>query len=262
MKLYLVVIKNSIHISFKKIKAYNMEFLMMLFHFIFSFLFVFLFWTSILNNFFFSENWTIGELYIYATMILLADGVGEVFFAFRRFPHAITTGGLDQYLTKPIPTVFLFIIANLNIISILEQVFVSISAFIIISISYEIHISVIAFIISLLLIFIGTIVYQFLYGAFSLISFWFGNVELLREAIFNINEFKKYPLDIFNTWIQRVFTFILPISLISYYPVSIMLNKNEISIILIIIYVSMLLISVSLFNLVWKCGVKRYEANQ
>jgi len=261
MRRYFAVISSGAVISIKKIKAYNLEFLMMAVHFLFSIAFVFLFWRAILDNFEFPGYWSSGELYFYAAVVLLADGVNEIFFPYRILPYSIVNGDLNKYLIRPISPLLLFFVDNINILAVLEQLVISVIAIVIIVISQGIAVSAPMFLVALLLIICGTISYQLIYAAFSLLSFWFGDIGFLRELVFGVNDLKRYPLDIFAAWLRKVLTFILPISLLAFYPISIMLGKIELGITILAIYAAMLLASVMIFSIMWKMGLMRYEAN-
>ncbi len=255
------LIKESLIISFKKIRVYNLEFIMMLFHFIFNLIFMLLFWSAILSNFSIPNHWTNGELYLFSAFVLLGSGFEEIFFGFRNLPYDITQGQLDQYLIRPRSTILLYLLQNLNIISVLEQICIALITCIIIILTYNIQIHFMATIIALFLLIIGVISYQLLYGAFSLLSFWQGNIVNFREIIFSLSDIKKYPLNFFKQSFINFFTFIFPIALITYYPISIFLNKETISLFIVCSYILILIVTIYLFNFTWKRGIKRYEAN-
>ena len=261
MRKYGSLVFSSLYVSFKKTRAYNMEFMMMLVHVVFSFAFVFLFWSAILYNFSFPSYWTASELYFFAAIVLLADAIGEIFFPLKLLPSVVVSGDLSQYLIRPVNTLSLFLMANMNIIAIVERIGVSIVAIVIVAISQEIALSAPTFILALLLMITGIVAYQILYATFSLTSFWFGEVSFFRDTIFEVGDFKRYPLDVFSKWLQKALTFILPVSLIVFFPASLILGKICISWTILFIYSLVFILSNVVFKIVWKAGLRRYEAN-
>lgn len=62
-------------------------------------------------------------------------------------------------------------------------------------------------------------------------GFWIiNNAGFLMSFIFKLKDYAKYPVSIYNPIIRFIFTFLIPIAFISYYPSIVFLRPNEIPI--------------------------------
>lgn len=87
--------------------------------------------------------------------------------------------------------------------------------------------------------------------------FWVINSGYVLEIVFRIREYAKYPITIFNSLFRFLFTFIIPIAFIAYYPSLVILRSNKIPI---ISWLSPI-IGCLFFYLAykfWMCGAKHY----
>jgi ABC-2 type transport system permease protein len=96
----------------------------------------------------------------------------------------------------------------------------------------------------------------------GLLSFWYGEVSRLNRMLLLTREFERYPLDLFPLWIQGTLTWIVPIGLISTYPVLVLLNKAqaETFAMYLAIGVVLLIVWVLIFLWMWARALRRYES--
>lgn len=66
--------------------------------------------------------------------------------------------------------------------------------------------------------------------AASATCFWIINSGIVMVFLFRFKDYAKYPMTIFNTGFQFVFSFLIPIGFISYYPSLFFLRTGELSI--------------------------------
>jgi len=88
-------------------------------------------------------------------------------------------------------------------------------------------------------------------------AFWVLNVTPLLNFIFRLREYTKYPMDIFDPFLRFIFSFVIPIAFVSYYPSKIFLrhsNNDLLVLILSFIGISLFLIAYK----IWTKGAKRY----
>ena len=93
----------------------------------------------------------------------------------------------------------------------------------------------------------------------SSIGFWSNNSAPLISLIVGICEISYYPLPIYNPVLIGVFSTILPIAFISYYPSAALLGvSNDFNIYFLMPPVAILLLSLGL--LLWRKGVNHWES--
>lgn len=94
------------------------------------------------------------------------------------------------------------------------------------------------------------------------LSFWiYQTHNIMSFMIDTVGELLKYPISIYTKGLRFLLTFILPISLIDYYPTAYLLVDNEMSWTVMII---ILLVGIVLFYLsycLWYLGLKQYKSS-
>lgn len=253
------VIVASLKISLKKIKEYRFESLMLLVHCIFNLLFLILFWYSISSNFVLPFGYTEKDMFLYSGLIMFSNAINDIFFCVNVLPYSINDGELDMYLIKPKYRTLLYVLDNINVVSVLEGIIVSIVYLIIVVNKFGFDVGLL--LLSLLFVVIGTFDFALILGIVSLSSFWLGMIDNLQNILYSFNDFQKYPLGIFDKNIRKFFIYILPIGLISYFPLEIVLKRADISLSIITLYVIVTIVLLFLFLLLKQIGVKKYESN-
>ena len=261
LKYYSKLLLRFMIISWQRIRAFNFEFLMMFVQLIFNLSFILIFWGALLRHIDAFGDWTFGQLALYSGITFLGDSIGGVFFGFRDLPQKIVGGGLDKYMARPINTLFSILFEQVSIVYFLEQFIASLILITIVITRYSLAVSPFNMILGFLVLFIGVIIYNMVYGAITFLAFWVGKLGVFRNIIFGLSQSKRYPLSIFPDGIRYLLTFFVPIAFISYYPTVIFLGKFKIDLAF-ITQITLLLIGVSfIFSYVWNKGLKRYEAN-
>lgn|GEM_PF-5744643 len=261
MKRYLDVALLSLQISIKKTRAYRLEMFMMLLHFLFALSFITFLWTALSDIVELHDLWNREELYVYSSLVIFADGVGELFFPLYSLPRAIVKGDLNMYLIRPINALYLYILVNLNIIAVVEQLIISSLSFLFIVRFYNLSVHLDHIPLAFIMIVIGAISYHLYYAAFSLLTFWMGDISIARDAMYGISDLKKYPVDLFNVWVRRTLTYVIPLSLLVYYPTCILIRNDHLHWSVVVTYALVLLFGCIVVAFVWIAGLKRYEAN-
>ena len=106
----------------------------------------------------------------------------------------------------------------------------------------------------------GTIIYSSLFVITASVSFWIINSrELMGVLTHGTLRAIVYPISIYNKVIREIFTYLIPVSFISYYPAIIILDKKESTIMMkgITVLVSVIMWIIS--KLVWRIGIEKYE---
>lgn len=261
LKYYSKLVIRFLVISWHRIRAFNFEFIMMFIHLLFNFSFVLLFWTSLLRHIHSFGEWSFGELAIFSGITFLGEAIGGIFFGFRDLPQKIIGGGLDKFLVRPMNTLFAVLFEQVSIVYFLEQFLTSILLILIVCWHYTIPISIGNIVLACIVLVVGVMTYHLIYGTITFLAFWFGKVNVFRSLIFGIGESKKYPINIFPMGIQYFLTFVIPIAFISYYPAAVFLGKVRLGLGMILQLSIFIVVSLGLFHVTWRKGLKRYEAN-
>ena len=106
----------------------------------------------------------------------------------------------------------------------------------------------------------GTLIYSSIFIITASVSFWIINsLELLGIFTHGTLRAIVFPITIYSQILHELFTYLVPVAFISYYPAMVILNKegdhNVIK--LVIFLVAALMWGIA--KLVWKLGIKKYE---
>ena len=81
--------------------------------------------------------------------------------------------------------------------------------------------------------------------------------ELMQPTKF-ARDLTQYPLSIYQKWVQRLFTYIIPISLVNYYPLLYVIGKTNNKLYMLLPFVAMLFVIPC--YAVWSIGLKKYKS--
>ena len=89
-------------------------------------------------------------------------------------------------------------------------------------------------------------------------AFWSQDRLAVVPPVYNLLEFSRFPLNIFNKLVSFLLTFIIPFGFLSYYPSSALLGKGEMTW---LAFASPLagLICLLVAGLLWKKGLQKYS---
>lgn len=90
------------------------------------------------------------------------------------------------------------------------------------------------------------------------VAFWTLTSFPVAIAVDNVSKFAQYPSSIYGKGINYVLDFVIPFSIIAYFPALIIL-KEEIGLFFVSFLIAAIMLCLSL--LVWKCGIKNYQSS-
>jgi ABC-2 type transport system permease protein len=105
----------------------------------------------------------------------------------------------------------------------------------------------------------GAVIYLAIFVGLSATSFWIEDRIGIVPPIFNLMQFGRYPLTIYDAWIRFALSFIIPFAFASFYPTVRFLRREQ----FIREFWAVPLvaaITVSLALLAWNSGVRRYHS--
>ncbi|MCM3444638.1 ABC-2 family transporter protein [Metabacillus halosaccharovorans] len=206
----------------------------------------------------FLSGWTRDEIIFIYGFFLVPFAVFGAFFNIWDFNERyIVKGEMDRILTRPIHSLFQVILERME----LESLFGAITGIIImgyasiqLGLSFHWYDSIffIIFVIS------GALVYAGIFVSLASIGFWSDARTSLMPMMYNIGNYGRYPVDIYNSVIRFVLTWILPFAFVGVYPAAYFLNKEEwyvYSFLTPVMGIVFFVLSVFL----WNQGVKRYR---
>ncbi len=170
----------------------------------------------------------------------------------------ITRGILDKYLIKPISPLFQLIVEMIQLEGFGELILGIVFLFIftpMVAVTWTFS-SIMALIVCVLFSMMFFFSIKLIFGS---LSFWTKRSIEVMTMIYDFSNFAKYPINIFNQVIRFILTFILPFSVVIFFPIEALLfNGNLWLQVFYVAIASLGMFVISLF--IWSQGLKRYES--
>jgi ABC-2 type transport system permease protein len=203
-------------------------------------------------------GWTRAEIIFIYGFFLVPYALFTSFFNIWDFNERyIVKGEFDRILTKPIHSLFQIILERVE----LEGLFGALSGGIIMSYAMrDLNLSFQWYDPFLFFLFVigGMLVYAGIFILIACISFWADAQTSIMPMMYNISNYGRYPVDIYNKVIRFILTWIIPFAFVGVYPAAYFLGKAEwytYAFLTPVIGIAFFGISI----MVWNAGVKRYR---
>ncbi|PLT33026.1 ABC transporter permease [Bacillus sp. V5-8f] len=203
-------------------------------------------------------GWSRDEIIFIYGFFLVPYAIFSSFFNIWDFnDRYIVKGEMDRILTRPIHSLFQIILERIE----LESLFGAVTGLVVIfyagsalglDIAWYDPFLFIVFAIG------GALAYGAIFIAIASIGFWSDSKNSIMPMMYNIGNYGRYPVDIYNKVIRFVLTWVLPFAFVGVYPSAYFLGKEEwymYSFATPIIGVIFFMFSVA----IWNQGVKRYR---
>jgi ABC-2 type transport system permease protein len=105
----------------------------------------------------------------------------------------------------------------------------------------------------------GTILYFAVFLLLTAVSFWFEDRVGIIPPIYNMLTFGRYPLTIYNLYIQFLLSWIIPFAFASFYPVTHFLGRTSFQPLFRLVPVVTVAFAI-LARIVWDNGVRNYSS--
>lgn len=201
-------------------------------------------------------GWTYYELlFIYGLSLIALSPLQLFFDNLWNLPTYLITGDFIKYYLRPI-NIFFYYFAEVFDMKGLSQLLIGLFVLFYSWGKLRIQFSIVNMGILIISIISGSLVIISLMVIASAISFWVLNVTPLLNLIFRLREYTRYPIDIFDPFLRFIFSFVIPIAFVAYYPSRVFLRHSDNNLILILPFVG-----ISLFIIaykIWINGTKRY----
>jgi ABC-2 type transport system permease protein len=196
--------------------------------------------------------------FIGSYLILTAIYTGFFLDNFLAIPILIRNGDFDMLITKPISLQFIATLRKINFFLPLPNI---IAGIMIVCISWrKLNISV-DFRTIILYVCITACCGILTYSIFlipQLLSFWIIKTDSINEITDRLWEFNNMPMLIYSKWIQKIGVFVIPIFVITNFPVMYILEIMPMSY---IIWASLApIIFLFLVRILWQIGIKNYNS--
>ncbi|PLS01373.1 ABC transporter permease [Neobacillus cucumis] len=207
------------------------------------------------------KGWGFFEVALCFAVIHLAFSLSECFArGFDVFSNLIVNGDFDRLLVRPRST-FLQVLGSkfefTRVGRLLQSGFVLIWALSNLSIEWDVMkvFTLLFMVVSGIFIFLG------IYMLAAAMCFWtVQGLELANIFTDGGREVAQYPLTIYQKWVTRFFTYVVPFGTVNYLPLMFILGKNEGNAITnMLIPIAGSLFIVPCF-LIWQIGVRHYRS--
>ena len=202
-------------------------------------------------------GWTFIEMvFIYAFYMISISPMQILFDQVWWLRYDVQLGTFLKYYFRPLNMMFYYLSEKFDLKG-LTQLLLGIGLLIYASIQLGLHWSPLKLFLLGISLFSASLVLISIVTLASLSAFWITNSFPVLNLAFKLREFSPYPMSIFDGAFRFVFTFLLPIGFVAFYPSQFFLRPQEVSP---LIYFSPL-VGIGLFALtywVWTLGVNQY----
>jgi len=206
----------------------------------------------------FIQGWSRDEIIFIYGYFLIPYAFYSTFFNLWDFQERyIIRGEMDRILTRPAHNLFQVMLENMEP----ESLAGAVTGFIIMGYAaYHLDLQIAWYdpFMFILLVVSGMFIYGGVYTAIAAIGFFSDSKTGLSPMIFNIQNYGRYPVDIYNKTIRFLLTWILPFAFVGVYPSSFFLKREELYYYVWLTPVmAILFFSIGLY--VWNLGVRHYK---
>jgi len=204
------------------------------------------------------SGWTRDEIIFIYGFFLVPFAIFASFFNIWDFNERyIVKGEMDRILTRPIHSLFQVILERME----LESLFGAITGFIVMGYAaFRLDLSFQWYDLFIFVLFVlgGALVYAGIFVSLASISFWSDAKTSIMPMMYNIGNYGRYPVNIYNKIIRYILTWILPFAFVGVYPSAYFLKKSEwYGYAFLTPVMGIVFFSLSIF--IWNAGVKRYR---
>ncbi|QHA90425.1 ABC-2 family transporter protein [Bacillus sp. N1-1] len=173
------------------------------------------------------SGWSKDEIIFIYGFFLVPFAIFGAFFNIWDFNERyIVKGEMDRILTRPVHSLFQIILERMELES-LFGVLTGIAVMIYAGNRLDLSLSWYDPIVFLFMVLGGAFVYAGIFILLASISFWSDSRTSIMPMMYNIGNYGRYPVDIYNKVIRFVLTWILPFAFVGVYPSAYFLGREE-----------------------------------
>jgi ABC-2 type transport system permease protein len=218
---------------------------------------IFVFWV-LLRSIPDLAGWTFDELvFIYAFYLLAIAPLQLLFDHIWMLRYHVVEGSFIKYYLRPMNIMFYYVSETFDVKG-LTQLALGLLALVYSSIRLGLEWSLLRLLLLYITLFSSSLVAVSILVIAASTAFWIagGSYPVLALAL-KIRDFAAYPTTVFDGFFRFLFTYLIPIGFVAFYPAQLFLRPNQVSL---LVYASPL-VGISLFALayaVWNLGVNYY----
>lgn len=203
-------------------------------------------------------GWSREEIIFIYGFFLVPYAIFTSFFNIWDFNERyIVKGEMDRVLTRPIHSLFQIVLERME----LESLFGMITGLVIMFYAGSqlgLTISWYDPIVFIVLVIGGSLIYASIFTMIASISFWSDSRTDIMPMMYNIGNYGRYPVNIYNRIIRFVLTWILPFAFVGVYPSAYFLGREDWYLYAFLTpVVGIVFFILSIF--VWNVGVTKYR---
>lgn len=174
------------------------------------------------------RGWTFHEvLFIYGFSLLPMGLFNLVSLNLYEFGDSyIVEGKFDRVLLRPVNSLFQVLFENFRLES-MQEIVTGLAVVGYCSVKLGLEWSVANSVLLPLLILCGAIIYVSVFVILSAVNFWFEDRIGIAPPVYNMIAFGRYPITIYNAWVQFLLSWIVPFAFASFYPTVRFLGRRE-----------------------------------
>lgn len=203
-------------------------------------------------------GWTRDEMVFVYGYFMIPYGIFSCFFNLWSFSERyIVKGEMDRVLTRPAHSLFQVLLENVDPPSLIGSM-VGALLMILTGMNLGLSFSPLDMAVLLLLIVGSVLIYFGIYTALTSISFYSDAPTGILPLVWNIQSYGRYPMTIYNRFIQVLLTWILPFAFVGIVPAAYFVEgkgMQQMALLTPVVGLITFLIGITL----WNIGVKRYR---
>ncbi len=206
------------------------------------------------------KGWSFGEiLFIYGFSLIPMGLFNIVSLNLYEFGDIyIIEGKFDRVLLRPLHSLFQILFENFRLES-LQEVITGLVVVAYCAARLKIPWTLTNLILFPAVVLCGAVIYVCIFIILTTVNFWFEDRIGVAPPVYNMIAFGRYPITIYNVFVQFMLNWIIPFAFASFYPTVRFLGRREFmrEFYLIPVVASVLLV-IALF--VWDRGVRHYKS--
>ncbi|WP_195410890.1 ABC-2 family transporter protein [Ruminococcus sp. BSD2780120874_150323_B10] len=206
------------------------------------------------------KGWSFYEILFIYGFSLIPKGIDHMFFdnLWAMGHWLVRKGDFDKYLTRPINPMF-HVMAEKFQVDAFGELVVGIGLIVTAVPHIAIEWSFLRVLLTLIAMFFASFIYTGIKIGTAAISFWTKRSGNITYMFYMMNDFVKYPVDIYNNFIRNLITYIIPFAFTSYFPAMyFMTGENPLLNIGLTVFVSVIVMAIGI--VIWNIGIKNYES--
>ncbi|MGC5325808.1 ABC transporter permease [Brevibacillus sp. SYSU BS000544] len=204
------------------------------------------------------KDWTRDEIIFIYGFFLIPYALFTMFFGFWDFNERyIIRGEMDRVLTRPVHNLVQICLESIAP----DRIFGVITGMIIMgyaAVQLDLEFVWYDVLVFIVLVISAVFIYAGVYTAIAAVSFFSDSRTGIAPMIWNIQNYGRYPINVYNNVIQFILKWILPFAFVGFYPSAYFLRKETWYTYTMLTPV-MGIIFFSLGIMIWNWGVKKYR---